>query len=149
MDDNVLARLRQFIVAHYDLEDLRTLCFDLGVAYDDLRGEGCSAKARELTVWMGRRRQFDRLLTTLRRDHPDLFEQTGLSAHLDSLESLYDELPPFVLEAPEKRGCYAQLGPLKLAMVLSALLTAGLVGLVLLSNRMAEVFEEIVAALGF
>ena len=31
-----------------DLEELRTLCFYLEVDYDNLRGEGKSAKAREL-----------------------------------------------------------------------------------------------------
>jgi len=31
--DNPLARLRQLMVEQYDLEELRTLCFDLGVAY--------------------------------------------------------------------------------------------------------------------
>jgi len=39
---NPLERVYQLIVGHYDLEELRTLCFELGVSYDALRGEdGC------------------------------------------------------------------------------------------------------------
>jgi len=48
-------RLYQALVAHFDLEELRTLCFKLGVGYDDLRGEGREAKARELVRYMSRR----------------------------------------------------------------------------------------------
>jgi hypothetical protein len=44
--DNPLTHLRQFIAEHYDLEDLRTLCFDLGVDYDELGGEGKTVEAR-------------------------------------------------------------------------------------------------------
>ncbi len=45
-----LSRLHRFIIEHYDLDELRTLCFDLGVNYDDLRGEGLSAKARAIPI---------------------------------------------------------------------------------------------------
>jgi len=33
---------------HFDAEELRTLCADLCVDYDNLQGEGKAAKAREL-----------------------------------------------------------------------------------------------------
>lgn len=50
-----LSRLHQVLQARFDREELRTLCFDLGISYDDLRGEGRSAKARELVLYMSRR----------------------------------------------------------------------------------------------
>jgi len=43
-----MTELHRLLVRHFDLEELRTLAFDLGVDFDDLRGEGKSAKAREL-----------------------------------------------------------------------------------------------------
>ena len=44
--------VRQTLVKLYDLEELRTLCMDLNVDYDSLRGEGKAAKARELVLYM-------------------------------------------------------------------------------------------------
>jgi len=53
--------LYRFLLAHYDLEELRTLCARLSVPYDDLRGEGRQAKARELVLWMRRHRSLAEL----------------------------------------------------------------------------------------
>ena len=36
---NHLNHLRELITAHYDLDELRTLCSDLGINYDELRGQ--------------------------------------------------------------------------------------------------------------
>jgi hypothetical protein len=47
--------LHQALIDHYDLEEFRTLCAQLGVPFDDLRGEGRQAKARELILWLERR----------------------------------------------------------------------------------------------
>ena len=46
--------LRRLLVEHFDIEDLRTLCFDLGEDYDSLRGEGKAGKARELVAYLER-----------------------------------------------------------------------------------------------
>jgi hypothetical protein len=40
-----VSRLHPLLVEHFNQEELRTLCFDLGVRYDDLGGEGVAAKA--------------------------------------------------------------------------------------------------------
>jgi hypothetical protein len=50
-----LAQLRQNLVGYYDLEELHTLCFHLGVDYDGLGGEGKESKARELVADLERR----------------------------------------------------------------------------------------------
>jgi hypothetical protein len=50
-----LAQLRQQIAEHFDDEELKTLCFDLGVDYDTLRGDGKEAKVRELVAYFERR----------------------------------------------------------------------------------------------
>ena len=64
-----LTRLHQFIVAHYSLDELRTLCFDLDANYDDLAGEALSGKARELILRLHRERSLDKLLPLLIRPH--------------------------------------------------------------------------------
>jgi len=51
----LLAKLRQQIIEHFDGEEIKTLCFDMGVDYDTLRGEGKEAKVRELVAFLERR----------------------------------------------------------------------------------------------
>jgi hypothetical protein len=64
-------RLYQALVAHFDQEELRTLCFKLGVEYDDLRGEGREAKARELARYVSRRAGgLDQLRAEIRAARP-------------------------------------------------------------------------------
>ena len=43
--------LRDLIVNSFDLNELREICFDLGINFDDLRGERISDKARELIIY--------------------------------------------------------------------------------------------------
>jgi hypothetical protein len=63
---------RLILTLHFDLEELRTLCFDLGVDYDSLRGEGKAAKARELIAYMQRRGQLDRLIAETKKLRPEV-----------------------------------------------------------------------------
>ena len=43
-----LIKLRRTLIRCLDENELRDLCFDLGVDYESLRGEGKAAKVREL-----------------------------------------------------------------------------------------------------
>ena len=42
-----LTYLRQLLATRFDQSELRTLCFDLGIEYDDLVGASKADKARE------------------------------------------------------------------------------------------------------
>jgi TIR domain/Effector-associated domain 7 len=64
--------LRRMLVERFDLEELRTLCSDLSIDYDALRGEGKEARARELIAYLQRRRQLDRLTSYIRQHRPDI-----------------------------------------------------------------------------
>jgi hypothetical protein len=68
IDATDLVALRKFIVTRYNLEEIRTLCSDLGVDYDDLGGEGKEAKARELVAYLKRRSKLDDLIRYLQED---------------------------------------------------------------------------------
>jgi Effector-associated domain 7/Domain of unknown function (DUF4062) len=60
------------IMLHFDLEELKTLCFKLGVDFDSLRGEGKAAKARELVMYLQRRGQLERLIAELKESRPNI-----------------------------------------------------------------------------
>lgn len=47
--------LCKFLIGHFNLEELRTLCFELGTDYDNLSGGGKEEKARELVLYLSRR----------------------------------------------------------------------------------------------
>jgi hypothetical protein len=42
------ARFRQYLLNHFSEEEVKTLCFDLEIDYDDLPGQGRTGKVREL-----------------------------------------------------------------------------------------------------
>jgi hypothetical protein len=68
-----LTALRQILVTRFDIEDFRTLCFDLpGVNYDDLPGEGRANKARELVRYLALRGRIPVLIEIGRRLRPDI-----------------------------------------------------------------------------
>jgi hypothetical protein len=66
--------LRQMFHAAFDLAELRTLCYDLGVDYEDLgdAGVGKQERVTRLLEHLHRRRRTDRLLALLRQERPQL-----------------------------------------------------------------------------
>jgi len=62
-DREYLVRLRETLATYFDAGELRTLCFDLGVDYDDLPGEGKTNKARELITYLERRDRIPELVS--------------------------------------------------------------------------------------
>jgi len=63
--------LREVLVKHFSDNELRNLCFDLGVEYDDLGGEGKSGKARELIAYLERRDRLGELVQIVNRERPE------------------------------------------------------------------------------
>lgn len=62
--------LLQFLVRHYTLEALKTLCFNLFVDYDNLSGDNKTAKARELILYLERKGRLEELRAVLAREQP-------------------------------------------------------------------------------
>ena len=56
----------------FDIEELQTLCFDLDVDYDGLRGGGKITKARELVALAERTGRLAALEAAVRRERPAL-----------------------------------------------------------------------------
>ena len=56
----------------FDDDELRTLCFALGIDYDSLRGDGKSGKARELIAYLERRNQIPQIVIIGKQLRPDI-----------------------------------------------------------------------------
>ena len=72
MDQEMLAKLRRTLVERLSEGDLRDLCFDLGVNYDDLPGETRADKARELITYFKQRNRLPKLIRTIEENRPDI-----------------------------------------------------------------------------
>ncbi len=69
---DVSQQLRDLLLEGFNREDLRDLCFELGIDYDDLPAEGRSAKARELVAYMNRHGRTAELVALCRAKRPHL-----------------------------------------------------------------------------
>ena len=70
--DNYVQQLYELLLSHFDLSELRTLCFFLGIEYDDLLDEGRSAKARELLLLLARKDRLVDFLKLVREERPSV-----------------------------------------------------------------------------
>jgi hypothetical protein len=66
------AALRQQISEYFNLDELKTICFDLGVDIESLSGQGREAKARELVDLFQRTSRITDLLAMLQAQRPDV-----------------------------------------------------------------------------
>lgn len=83
-DANQLALVRKFIENRFSEGELRTLCFDLGLDYDNLPAEGKANAARELVDYCRRHTRLPELLAKLRQERPKAFDEAGLAVLLDA-----------------------------------------------------------------
>ena len=63
--------IHQLLLAHFDEEELKTLCLSLGLAYDDLPASGRTNKARELVTHLERRDRLGELQTAVTAVRPN------------------------------------------------------------------------------
>jgi tetratricopeptide (TPR) repeat protein len=69
--------LRRLLRGRLDQEELRSLACDLDVDYDDLRGEGKTAKIRDLVAYLQRRNRLGEIFAYLEENRPDLGPELG------------------------------------------------------------------------
>lgn len=65
-------QIQMILASRLDLEELKTLCFRLGINFDNLRGEGLEGKARELAAFFQRRQQISDLVQAIQSYRPDI-----------------------------------------------------------------------------
>lgn len=68
-----LVELRQIVTDTFNLTELRTLCFDMGIDFENLYGEGKADKARELVAYCVRHGRAVDLATRCRELRPFAF----------------------------------------------------------------------------
>lgn len=86
------AQLRRDLTEYFSAEELKTLCFDFGIDYDDLPGEDKSAKARELITYLKRRSRISDLIKACYSERPQIPWGQGISALGNTLEQRRDGL---------------------------------------------------------
>ena len=59
-------QIQETLSAEFNLDELKQLCFDLDVEYENLRGATKSAKTREMVQFMGRHNRLDELESRLK-----------------------------------------------------------------------------------
>lgn len=67
------SQLLSFLKTHYNLEELKTLSFNLYIRYDDLPAEGLEGKARELLDFAERHGRTADLLRQLEQDRSEAY----------------------------------------------------------------------------
>jgi len=91
---NLLTDLREQVLARCGTEEeLRTLCADLSVNYDDLPVQGRANKACELVAWLGRRGRLPDLEALLARPRPRTTQ--AIEDYLAALRE-YCASPPYL-----------------------------------------------------
>jgi len=67
-----LADWHHKLTDYFDDGELKTLCFNLGVTFDDLPGDGKASKARELVAFMERRDRIPELIAECEKQRPNV-----------------------------------------------------------------------------
>ena len=110
--DTDRTRLRGLLVRHFDVEELRTLCDDLGIAHDDLGAEGRTAMARELIAYLERRGRLPELIGLCRERRPHVdWPQAGSPAEAERPAHDDPAIVARYLEAVRALCCYAEIRP--------------------------------------
>ncbi|MFP4439063.1 MAG: tetratricopeptide repeat protein [Chloroflexaceae bacterium] len=71
-DQKYLTKLRKQLAEAFGEEDLQDLCFDIGIEYDDLKGEGRKNKARELVAQLVREGRIPDLVAVAKEERPNV-----------------------------------------------------------------------------
>ena len=72
MMPTILTQLREILIDHFDQEELKTLCFDLGIDYESLPGSGKANKARDLISALQRQGRLSELITFGQQERPHI-----------------------------------------------------------------------------
>lgn len=99
MERQHLSKLHRILSTRFSLEEFRTFCFDLGVNFDTLPGEGLKGKARELVMYCERHKRIRELIETGKRQRSDIAWPAIIEAVEQDSSALKDAVKHY-LESP-------------------------------------------------
>ncbi|MCP4418853.1 MAG: hypothetical protein GY805_19730 [Chloroflexi bacterium] len=65
-----LTQLRKLLIKHFSLNELRVLCFDMGLEYEELPGDTRTTKMHGLIEYLQRRGKLPKLLAEVSEQRP-------------------------------------------------------------------------------
>ncbi|VAW30892.1 hypothetical protein MNBD_CHLOROFLEXI01-1994 [hydrothermal vent metagenome] len=65
-----LTQLRKLLISHFSLDELRVLCFDMGLEYEELPGNTLTTKMHGLIEYLQRRGELPKLLAEVSEQRP-------------------------------------------------------------------------------
>jgi hypothetical protein len=71
-------KLHDILDNYFNEQELRDICFELGIDYEDLPFSGQTNKARELVALTVRTSQFEQLCALVKEERPYLFDEVAL-----------------------------------------------------------------------
>jgi len=80
------AQLREFLSEHFNLDEMKTLCFDLGLDYEEFPHDTKSEFSRELIIYFERHNKMGCLVAEMIKGRPDEW-LTGLLAEVSSCQA--------------------------------------------------------------
>lgn len=112
----MLAQLSSLITNHFDLEELRSLCLELSVDYDSLRGEGKASKSRELVLLLARNDALESLHKSVSNIRPNV-NWPPIPKQFDMSKELYATASPVeVTQFPDVIGGHRIMRPFDQAL---------------------------------
>ncbi len=75
LDSAKMNVVHEWLDTYFDKDELRDLCFDLDIDFEDLEGTAQTHKARELVEFYARRGELDRLEAIVKEERPHLNSQ--------------------------------------------------------------------------
>ena len=142
------AQLRENVLAYFEVEDLESLCFDLGVDYSALPGDGKAAKVVAMLEYFGRTGRVSQMIDRCAQLRPNV-DWSTLRAAAISTPALFRPVAP---EEPSTSTgkSFLNLPPdraLRIGMIAGALLVlvllCGFSGGVLASNFVSVTLKPV------
>lgn len=81
------------LMTSYSFEELKTVCFGLGLDFDNLPGDGKEAKARELLLYLKRRNMLPALIEYCSHDRPSFPWEQGEIRRVQSTSKVLSASP--------------------------------------------------------
>ncbi len=78
-------QLRKFLHQHFNLSELRTLCFELDIPYEDLSGDNRQTKTISVVEYAQSRNLYGKLIEYVQKKRRTYFERLLLNRYVEQL----------------------------------------------------------------